>query len=285
MNRHPNRCPFCHFLPGRKCHARAFTLIELLVVIAIIAILAAMLLPALSKAKDRAKLATDLGNQRQIMVGMTIYAGDNNDFLPQPGWPIANNPTWASYATIASPYPFGGTPATVAGYNFYYPLQTQSFKSGQLGQYLKSEKILQCPADNVFDAKFYSRQIYITSYTWNLVVNHYGGLSGGPASTTFKLTQFRADDILEWEPDEIYAFYFNDLANFPDEGVSKRHGKGASIGCFGGGAESIRYQVFTNMAGGDVAGSPTAGGYSWPKANPAAPNRLWCRPDNGGKGL
>jgi hypothetical protein len=218
------------------------------------------------------------------MLAMTMYAGDNSDFLPQPGWPIANNPTWASYATASTAYPFGGSPATAAGYNYYYPLQAQSFKNGQLGQYLKSEKILQCPADNIFDTKFYSRQIYITSYTWNLVVNHYGGLAGS-ATTTFKLTQFRADDILEWEPDETYAYYFNDLANFPDEGVSKRHGKGASIGCFGGSAESIRYITFTNMAGGDVAGSPTAGGYSWPKANPAVPNRLWCRPDNGGKGL
>jgi type II secretory pathway pseudopilin PulG len=260
-------------------------LIELLVVIAIIAILAAMLLPALGKAKDRAKLATDLSNQKQIMLAMIMYAGDNNDFMAQPGWPIANNPTWASDATATSAYPFGGTPATAASYNFYYPFQAQSFKAGQLGPFLKSEKSLQCPADNIYDAKFYSRQIYITSYTWNLVVNHYGGLSGGAATSTYKLGRFKADDILEWEPDETYAYYFNDLANFPDEGVSKRHGKGASIACFGGSAESIRYQDFTNMAGGDVAGSPTAGGYSWPNANPAAPNRLWCRPDNGGKGL
>jgi len=268
---------------GARSPVRGFTLIELLVVIAIIAILAAMLLPALSKAKDRAKLATDLGNQKQIMLAMIMYAGDSTDLLPQPGWPIANNPTWASYASGSSSYQLS-TVFTAAGYNFYYPLQAQSFKSGQLGQYLKSEKILQCPADNVYDAKFYNRQIYITSYTWNLVVNHYGGLAGA-VSPTFKLVQFKADDILEWEPDETYSFYFNDLANFPDEGVSKRHGKGASIGCFGGSAESIRYQVFTNMAGGDVAGSPTAGGKLWPNANPAVPNRLWCRPDNGGKGL
>jgi prepilin-type N-terminal cleavage/methylation domain-containing protein len=253
------------FLPRRETRGRGFTLIELLVVIAIIAILAAMLLPALSKAKLKAQRTVDLNNHHQLLVAAHLYVGDNNEFLPSPGWGIVN-PSWA----YGPNFPGGGG-GTLAGYNAVLPQQSTSVKLGQLYPYSKNPKIYMCPADRL-DSNFYLRIVYITSYVWNGAACSFGNIS--PRTHKITNVKLKSHNILQWETDEKTPFFFNDSSSFPDEGISARHGKGATVGLMDGSTESIIVGKWYNNTLAGAAGQRGAG----IPVN-MLPNRVWWNPD------
>ena len=131
------------------CTRKAFTLIELLVVIAIIAILLAILMPALSRVKEQGKRAACLSNLKQLQLAWSMYADENDDKIvngeaygggdgtaPVPGSGIHAGEQWWTGDDVGDFW---------AGINLSEEMQKRAIRAGALWPYCKNEKLYRCP--------------------------------------------------------------------------------------------------------------------------------------------
>lgn len=252
------------------CRVRAFTLIELLVVIAIIAILAALLLPALARSKIKAQAIYCMNNQRQVTLAWLMYSDDYNQQLV----PNVGDQQTAQYYNTNGTWCYGN----VAG----LPDETNSayLVNSLLGPFTKSANIYKCPGDPGNPVG----TTRVRSISMNSFMN---GIGGGQNTADSSYETFRKTSDLvrsaQWfvfldeKPSSINDDYFESLMGndtptsiYVQDDPSQVHGGSGGFGFADGHAELHRWLSSSFMGAAYFSGSFNSG-------TPQYSDELWLQ--------
>jgi prepilin-type N-terminal cleavage/methylation domain-containing protein/prepilin-type processing-associated H-X9-DG protein len=269
---------FGSFIAASSSRQTGFTLIELLVVIAIIAILAAMLLPALAKAKVRAQGISCLSNMRQLQVASILYAGENQDYIPQNQGKTQNGsgiigetpnePDWVA-GTVNDA--MGGTNVYFLGVAGSLDQITGNNLLGSIGGYAKAVNVYHCPADQYIEPA--NMQPHIRSCSMNCYMgtnmrfHQFNTQIDSSYKSFYKYSDITAGIspsdafmFLDENPKSINDGYYNWFPNSINDRPAVNHGKFSSF-TFADGHAELHKWVDTYLL--QTGGSTSSQDHQW----------------------
>lgn len=230
-----------------------FSRLDLLAAVVVLALMIAVAGQGITSGAEQSARMACVENARKIMRGTLLFAADNNDGLPRPGWGISHaDPSWLH----------GGALNYQAPYAERLAEQTSKLRSGQIWQYLQRPDWYKCPLDRAYSVangrreSYTNRYVLINSYVMNGAVSGYGR----EGDRTFNLSRFKPDDAAFWELTDVAPVFYNDSSAYPGEGPGDRHNELSPLACFDGRVEWITTKAFYSLA------------------SPQRVNRLWCDP-------